>query len=154
MYNTTLTDHLIAFLFSHRSSKTYFQILNNRAWSRRNGQTIRTTLYRLKKEGLVELNNNAWRLTTKGRARGTDIERYGFISSPFSSKSPDKIVVSFDISESMRYERKWLRDQLKIFGYRMLHQSLWIGPGPLPDEFHKKILAIGIKNCIKFFTKK
>lgn len=33
----------------------------------------------------------------------------------------------------------------------MLQQSLWIGPGPLPEEFIKRLKDLKIKDCIKIF---
>ena len=45
----------------------------------------------------------------------------------------------------------WLRNQLKIFGYKMLQQSLWQGPGPLPIEFRKRLDDFGIKKNVKTF---
>ena len=151
---TNLSDRLIAFLFSCRSTRLYFQIINERAFKRRNKESIRVTLYKLKKNGLISEQNGRWRLTEMGKRKGINIQRYSFISSPFPPKSPERIILAYDISEKMRYERHWLRSQIKIFGYRMLQQSLWIGPGPLPAEFQKKIKEIGISHCVKIFAKK
>ena len=78
-------------------------------------------------------------------------ERLAFIPSPFPKNSPNSLIVSFDVKQSMNRERKWLRDQLKVFGFKMLHQSLWVGPGPLPEKFNKKVLILELKESIKTF---
>jgi hypothetical protein len=33
----------------------------------------------------------------------------------------------------------------------MLQQSLWLGPGPLPQEFLKRLNELGIRENIKIF---
>ena len=56
-----------------------------------------------------------------------------------------------DIPEKDRFMRHWLRNKIKIFGYKMLQQSLWIGPGPLPSSFLKRLEDLDIKKNIKIF---
>jgi len=61
-----------------------------------------------------------------------------------------------DIPEQNRILRNWLRNQIKIFGYKMLQQSLWIGPSPLPPPFLKRLEDLNIRKNVKTFkiTKK
>ena len=47
--------------------------------------------------------------------------------------------------------RRWLRNQIKIFGYKMLQQSLWLGPGPLPPAFLKRLEDLKIRKNVKTF---
>ena len=51
----------------------------------------------------------------------------------------------FDISESKRAEREWLRWHLKKFNYLMIQKSVWVGPSPIPKEFLDYIKSIGLK---------
>lgn len=149
--NNSLSNLLIATLFSARNSRTFHEILRDRAIKRARADYLRTTLHRLKNKNILNLENGKWSLAEEGKNRMREHERFSFIPSPFPKNAPDGIIVSFDVSQQMRRERTWLRNQLKIFGFRMLHQSLWIGPAPLPDKFNKKILALGLKKCIKTF---
>ena len=77
-----------------------------------------------------------------------------YITSPFNSKSQKNTIVSFDISEGDRKTRNWVRNQLKIFNYEMLQQSLWFGPGPLPREFLTRLTDLRIRKNVKIFNTK
>ena len=61
------------------------------------------------------------------------------------------LLAMFDIKESKRKERNWLREQLKIFGFFQIQKSVWQGAGPLPKEFYKRLTQHQIKDSIKFF---
>lgn len=147
----TLTDFLIAFLCSARSTRAFYRIMHERVLARHKAQSVRTTLSRLKKKGFVKSDKNGWSITENGQKHYRNRERFSFIRSPFPDKAPDNLVVGFDIPELNRHLRNWLRAQLKIFGYRMIQQSLWMGPGPLPQEFGKRLIELDIKDNLKIF---
>ena len=151
MHENTTADHIIAFLGSARSTRIYYRILRERAFARRKKRTLQTTLYRLSKKGIIEREGDGWRLTDAGYKTKLRNERFGFIKSPFKKGSVDSCIVSFDIPGGMRFERDWLRSQLKMFGYHMVQQSLWKGPGPLPKEFTQRLTVLSIKSCVKVF---
>jgi len=148
---SSISDLLIAFLFSSRNSYTFHKILRERSFQKFKRSSVRTSLSRLKKKNLINKNDNGYYLSLNCRKSIKEKERFNFIPSPFPKNSPNQIMVSFDVKQSMNRERKWLRDQLKIFGFKMLHQSLWMGPGPLPEKFNKKVLTLGLKESIKTF---
>ena len=60
-------------------------------------------------------------------------------------------MVMFDIPETKKAEREWLRWHLKKFDYLMLQKSVWVGPSPLPKEFLNYVERIGIKDGFKTF---
>ena len=151
MSENTLSDHIIAFLCSARSTKAYFDILRERSISRRKKSVVQSTLYRLKKKGLIQRENGGWQITKIGKEYAEQKERYDLIPSPFKRGDSDHQIIIFDVPESMRLERDWLREQLKTFGYRMVQRSVWIGPGPMPSEFKKKVIDLDIKVCIKTY---
>ncbi len=62
------------------------------------------------------------------------------------------IILMFDIPESKRRTRKWLRDQLKIWDFEMIQKSVWMGPGPLSKEFKDRLRGLGVENCVKVFS--
>ena len=63
-----------------------------------------------------------------------------------------KLLVLFDIPEDRKTLREWFRKQLIGFGYDMVQKSVWLGPGPLPQEFIEYIKEIGLKDYIRIFT--
>lgn len=150
----TLGDHIIAFLGSARNSGIYNRIIFERVSERRKSakrSSVYSELARLKRNGFIEKTDAGWKLTQAGHTSFSKNRVVNHIASPFPPKSPDKILLSFDIPETERNLRDWLRNQLKIFGYRMVQQSLWVGPGPLPKEFDVRIKELNIKSRIRVF---
>ncbi len=148
----TLGDYIIAFLSSARSTRVFHRILREKRIKRYKTGSVYAELSRLKKKQLINQNNKGWFLTEKGKIYKKPYSPLEYISSPFTKESPKNIIVSFDIPETKRHARRWLRNQLKIFGYTMLQRSLWKGPGPLPKECLSRIQKLGIKDSVKFFT--
>lgn len=149
----TITDLLIATLGSGRNTKTFYKILREREFERFKKESVQVTLSRLHKKGYVNYSSKEWSLTEKGRHHTKNVRLLSYLQSPFKKDSPDTTIVSFDIPEPNRKIRNWLRNQIKIFGYKMLQQSLWIGPGPLPASFLKRLEELKIRENIKIFSK-
>ena len=147
----TIGDHIIAYLTSARSTRIYFRTLYELRLARKNRRSVQNALYKLKKKNLVTSQDGSWELTKSGKKYAEERLLFGHINSPFAKNSPDKQIISFDIPEEKRKMRDWLRTQLKMFGYRMIQRSLWIGPGPLPQTFKKRLAELGIKENIKVF---
>jgi DNA-binding transcriptional regulator PaaX len=147
----TLSEHIIAFLGSARNTRIYYRILRDQRIARYKQQSVSNCLNRLQKKGLVENSKNGWKLTTLGKETRENPTLFDFVPSPFTSISPKHTIVAFDIPETDRPKRVWLRNQLKIFGYKMIQQSLWKGPGPLPKEFSSRLQKLGIKASVKIF---
>lgn len=148
----TLGDLLIATLLSNRNTKTFYSILRKREFERFKRESISVALSRLKKNGYLEKNKDVWSLTQKGILRSKKNYLTSYISSPFKENSPVNTIISFDIPGPHRSTRDWLRNQIKIFNYKMLQQSLWIGPGPLPLIFLKRLEELKIRKNIKIFS--
>jgi len=153
-YNSpSIAGLLLATLCSGRSKKRFYSILREQEFKKFNEASVQVTLSRLHKRKLVNYSPLGWALTKKGKAQNKKINTFRYIASPFKKDSPDTTIVSFDIPESDRKIRNWLRNQIKIFGYKMLQQSLWIGPGPLPSSFLKRLENLNIRKNIKIFSK-
>ncbi len=151
-FEPTIGDLLLATLLSHRSTKSFYSILRKREFERYKKESISVALSRLKKNGYLKKNKDAWSLTQKGILRSKKNYLTSYISSPFKENSPVNTIISFDIPEPNRYIRDWLRNQIKVFNYKMLQQSLWIGPGPLPHLFLKRLEELNIRKNIKIFS--
>lgn len=141
----------MATLCSARSPRRFYAIIREREFKRYKKESVQVALSRLHKNGY--LNNSAvgWSITQKGRKYPQNTRALDYIASPFNKDSPSSMIISFDIPEKDRAKRHWLRNQIKIFGYKMLQQSLWIGPSPLPSLFLKRLEDLNIRKSIKTF---
>ena len=92
-----------------------------------------STLYRLKKQGLVSSKENKWIATQEGK----DVLSRTVVF----KKEPDDTfrIVVFDIPENIAYQRVWIRSALKNMGFKLLQRSVWIGKVKLSEEFIKEI---------------
>lgn len=150
-YSPSLTDLLIATLFSARSSKNFREIINERKIKNYEKNSISVALSRLTSRGYVNKNNNDWYLTIKGKNKYKNTCLLNYINSPFNKNPKINTIIAFDIPENNRVVRNWLRNQIKIFGYKILQQSLWIGPGPLPESFLQRLEDLNIRKNVKTF---
>jgi hypothetical protein len=93
----------------------------------------------LMREGLVVVKNGNISLTQRGASRLQSFQE------DFSSRlrvpgytvlpGLTALLVIFDIPESQKRKRVWLRRALKSMSFTMLQRSVWIGRGTLPDVF-------------------
>lgn len=155
-YNSpSIGDLLLATLFSGRSTRRFYSIIRKREFNRYNKESVRVALSRLHVREYANNSALGWSITKKGKRylkiRSQETHLLEYIVSPFKEGSPHSMIVSFDIPEKDRKIRHWLRNQLKIFGYKMLQQSLWLGPSPLPSAFLKRLEDLKIRKNIKTF---
>ena len=112
--------------------------------------SLKSGISQLKKKQYIIKSNSEWFLTPKGKKY---LERkYNSLlqfNSPFSKSNPKNLLVMFDIPESKKAEREWLRWHLKKFNYVMIQKSVWRGPSPLPKEFLDYITRIGLRKNLK-----
>ena len=110
------------------------------------------TLSYLQKTGLVEDVDSMLQVTPKGqkyiKRKYDSLKQFDF---KFSKDKPKDLIVMFDIPETKKAEREWLRWHLKKFNYSMIQKSVWVGPSPLPKEFLDYIQFIKIKDGFKTF---
>lgn len=115
--------------------------------------TFDSAMWRLNKNGFVKNRDGDWSITNSGKiylSRKNKLEFKKF-SSPFEKRSPRNLLLMFDVPESKKVERGWLRWQLKEFNYIMVQKSVWVGPSPLPKEFKEYVKELNLDNCIKIF---
>lgn len=120
--------------------------------------TLRATLSRMKKAGLISNKAGEWCITQRGRASFATIQQKRKQSPPPHiskqknlSLKPKTIIVTFDIPETRKRERAWLRVELINLGFTMLQKSVWFGPSPLPKEFIESLDHMKLLSYIKFF---
>jgi DNA-binding transcriptional regulator PaaX len=147
----TLSDLIFGMLGSARSARRFSSIISERKFNRYKRGSVDVALSRLSKKDYVKNSPTGWALTRKGRQKIKNDRLLSYISSPFKESAAPNIIISFDIPQGDYHLRNWLRSQIKIFGYKMLQQSLWIGPGPLPQSFLKRLKDLGIRSGVKIF---
>lgn len=110
------------------------------------------TLSNLRKVGLVEDIDDGLQVTPKGkeyiRRKIDSLKQFNY---KFDKDAPKNLMIMFDIPETKKAEREWLRWHLKKFNYSMIQKSVWVGPSPLPKEFLDYIQFIKIKDGFKTF---
>ncbi len=148
--NMSLSDFLISHLLSMKSTKIYRKNLYTRINERRNTEhnQYNTTLHRLEKRGFIEIDSSG--LITFNKSKERLFVRLEYIKEkPDSKKS---IIIIFDIPEKQRKIRNWLRNQLKIWDFEMVQQSVWVGKGPLPRKFTDHLKMLGVHKNVKMFS--
>lgn len=144
---TTLSDHLIAFLLSARSTRIYYRILRERAEKRKYSKNaFYQSVYHLKKRGIISIKDDVV-ILSRGYIKKSPV----FISTKEKGSTID-ILLAFDIPESKKRSRDWLRAQLRFWEFEMIQKSLWRGKGPLPKEFRERLKALGIDDSVRIFT--
>lgn len=149
----SLTHFILAFLMSSRNTATFKRLMREESLLGVKEEGLSTTLSRLHKKQYVSKGALGWSITARGRR---EIARLGsqYITCPFGIHDAKNTLLAFDIPENNRKARSWLRNQLKIFNYSMLQQSLWLGPGPLPRDFLIRLRDLGLAENVKIFTVK
>lgn len=116
--------------------------------------TITVNLRRLKRAGLIrkieKQKQKIYCLTDRGEKFVTYIEnRYNILSKPWDNKIR---LVIFDIPESKKSLREWLRQELLLMQFRALQKSAYIGRYPLPEDFYQELIKNEIFENIHIFT--
>ncbi len=145
------TLEILYFLMSTRSSSKIIQAGFTGDFSTKQ---LQSKLSRLNKKGLICRDDlGVWETTPKGRSYYKTYTRYKYFDSNLShKKNARNTLLVFDIPESDRSKRDWLRYQIKKFHYIQIQQSVWYGPSPLPEDFLKYLKKINIQNNIKIFN--
>lgn len=151
-FSPSIGDLIIATIMSYRSSVQFHKIIQEREFARHKERSVRMTFSRLHQKGYLINTKGKWSLSKKGKLYNNKNLLFSYISSTYDKNQPSNTIISFDIPETNRIKRNWLRNQIKIFGYEMLQQSLWLGPGPLTSEFLKRLDDLEIRKNIKIFT--
>ena len=100
-------------------------------------QQFYSLLGKLKKQGLIESKKSdkgiLWTITKAGLSRLMILREK---RTDYKVESDNKLkIIAFDIPEKERRKREWLREVLRLLGFKMLQKSLWIGKNKIPEDF-------------------
>ncbi len=116
-------------------------------------QYFHTSLQYLKREGFVtnerEGKSSFWILTSEGEAH---LNKLKTKHEPYKKeKTATTFVVSYDIPESSRRHRNWIRGVLHFLDFSMIHKSVWIGNSKIPENFLHDLKKKGIFRYVHIF---
>jgi len=150
-YSISLAKAILASLWYDKYAQVkdlgthpYIEPLNRRAAS------FRTALFRLKKANLLKKENNSLKLTEMGERQALfafiDAETALYKTNFFQKWDGAWRILLFDIPESKRRHRDYLRKILKRIGFKELQRSIWAYPYPVPSflkelVFHNDICS-------------
>ncbi len=116
---------------------------------------FRTVLSRLKKQGLVENpSRGIWRATKQAIGLHNTAETKKAAYARFVAENGKKrnTIVIFDVPEKKYWIRSLLRTELIMLEYELLQKSVWIGGGPLPEEFIAYLKEKELLSAVHIFT--
>ncbi|GEM_PF-7002894 len=118
-------------------------------------ESLRVTLSRLQRDGLVKMEKRGfWNVTKKGAETIKTIEK-SFIYQQFrekhKNKHPDTLII-FDVPENQRKKRAQLRFELVALDFTALQKSVWVGASPLPKEFIQYLESVNLLPYIHIFS--
>jgi len=127
--------------------------------SKDSNASLRVTLSRLETKGFVERKRGIWHITKEGvaylaRKKTLLLPSHTPHGAVTDKKKPKRLIVMFDVPETQRHKRDWLRFELLGLGFVMLQKSAWLGPAPLPREFVKSVNELKLLPYLKFFEAK
>ncbi len=153
----SVADDILIILTSYSGGyKRMIDIMHGRTHPERrkfNEDTLRTTLYRLKNKGLISKNGSTWNITKSGREfiRSENRRLPHTATKSLSPKINKNMIIAFDIPETYKRKRAWLRFELTNLGFEPIQKSVWFGPSPLPEEFIRSLSELHMLNFLKFF---
>ena len=119
-----------------------------------------TLLSKLRKEGFIKKQGvalgAAWQLTATGfkkiinsakQKKRAELPRRIYQK----KKIRNHTLVIFDIPESLKHYRDWMRHQLRLLGFTMLQKSVWIGTYQIPADFVHDLRECNILRCVHIF---
>ncbi len=110
------------------------------------------TLQRLKRDGLIERSGKGWIATKLGRGIFTVSDNRPSRSAyPSTEKTSYTTIIIFDVPETHRYKRDWLRDSLKNMGFKMVQKSVWSAQVKIPRAFIDDLESFALIDCVDIF---
>ena len=118
-------------------------------------KTLLSSLSRLKKAGFINIKGKSFLLSLEGRQEALS----AFINAEINIYLEKKHVwdgkwrmVFFDIPETKRQYRDYLRNLLKLIGFKEFQRSIWIYPYKVPAFLKELLYEEETRDRIRFIT--
>lgn len=117
-------------------------------------QVFYSLLNRMKRDGLISKKQSPkgtlWHRTAKG------LNKLGLIKKRRKNRyvvTKEKTIkiITFDIPETLKSKREWLRETLRFLEFKMLQKSVWIGMSAIPEDFMLDLRDGGLLSYIHIF---
>ena len=136
------------------------ETMEGRARERKQDRDSKNFISYLKHEGFIigrsKFGDDLLALTRKGRSKLSHLRKLIGLK-PLPTKKYKRIknnalmIVVFDIPESRRKERDWLRDVLRNLGFTMLQKSVWLGKIKIPEQLIDDLRRLYLQNAVEIF---
>lgn len=110
-------------------------------------ESLRTIAWRLRKKGLIEKTGEKYQLSVFGM----QVVQKVHIEEEKEWDGKWRMVI-FDIPETKRNERDWIRKELVQMEYKPIQRSVFLGQYPLSEEFMEKLEERDLDSCVRFLT--
>ncbi len=129
------------------------------ATERERAHRYRVLIYKLKRDGLIEERASGDRrvlyVTSRGQRKIKLLQSRSAEQMPatnYVGEASDRfVIVSFDVPETERRKRAWLRSALRSLGLRMIQKSVWIGKKKLPESFLDDLKQLRLLDYVEVF---
>jgi len=120
---------------NHPEARVWRNLLgldDNHEFSRKN---FSRTLSSMASDGLIKRKGSkqkaVWQITEEGKK----LLRHNLAKAESTKEDGKTRLIVFDVPESERQKRRWLRGRLLELGYRPAQRSVWFGKTSLPKHF-------------------
>jgi DNA-binding transcriptional regulator PaaX len=109
----------------------------------------RATRSRLIKSGYIVKNKLGYELTKYGKRYSKDLLSWYVDRRPSRWDGKWRMVI-FDVPETHRRDREYLRRLLVQYGFKKLQASVWASPYTVPQEFNQRLWDMRIKHHVLY----
>ncbi len=113
-------------------------------------------LYRLKKDGLISVEDKNISITNKGKdALKSFSNKNNVPVGKYKDKAVDSKewkIILFDIPESFKQKRDWLRSVLRELEFRMVQRSVWVGNKEIPESLIEDLKNMEILQFVEILS--
>jgi len=121
--------------FAYRGQITYE---TNKEFEKREKQNFYNLVNYLTYEGLIEKkieNNKKLLLLTKKGKNKVDKNNFRQLRRYSSEPAKETIIIIFDVPETFKRKREWLRQCLFNMKFTKIQKSVWVGQRKIPEDF-------------------
>jgi len=126
------------------------------SWERKNlekrRKRLQNFLYQMKHDGLIETTKKQKvAISQKGEQKLGELKRRPPGRDYPKIDTNRMTIISFDIPEKFHGKRDWFREVVRNLGFRMIHQSVWMGKKGIPESLVNDLENLKILEHIEIF---